>query len=386
MKFINVVGARPQFVKYYPVSLAVNSWNNTGNSSTITDILVHTGQHYDYHMSKLFFDQFGIREPDYHLEVRSGNHGAQTARILERVEKLLLDEKPDAVIVYGDTNSTLGAALASVKLHIPVVHVEAGLRSFNKRMPEEINRILTDQVSTFLFCPCRQAVTLLQKEGFCNVFNEGKLVDDKAVSKITKSLNIDKNHPLVINVGDVMFDLLLITRKKAEKESSIIETIGLEGKQFDLLTMHRPENTDYPEQLKLIVSFVNEVTSGRTVIMPMHPRTKKIYESSTVKFADNISIIEPVSYFDLLMLLSKSSRLLTDSGGMQKEAYWLKVPCITLREQTEWVETVESGWNVLYRNYTGEQTPPDTSDGLLYGDGHAAEKFIRILAQSHIVG
>lgn len=381
MKFINVVGARPQFVKYYPVSRAIEAWNHTGKGGTVTDVLVHTGQHYDYQMSKVFFDQFGIREPDYHLEVRSGNHGAQTARILERVEKLLLDEHPDAVIVYGDTNSTLGAALAAAKLHIPVVHVEAGLRSFNKRMPEEINRILTDQVSTFLFCPCQKATVLLQKEGFGNVFNAGELVDNNAISKITKKAGIDKNHPLVINVGDVMFDLVQITRVKAEKKSTIIDKLGLDGKQYDLLTIHRPENTDYPYQFKRIVAFVNEVTRDRNVILPIHPRTKKIYESSSVTFADNVSIIEPVSYFDLVMLLSKSSRLLTDSGGMQKEAYWLKVPCITLREQTEWVETVESGWNVLYGNYSGELTPSDVSGGVLYGDGHAADKFIRILAQ-----
>jgi UDP-GlcNAc3NAcA epimerase len=381
MKFINVVGARPQFVKYYPVSLAIEEANKTGKANQITDVLVHTGQHYDYHMSKLFFDQFGIREPDYHLEVRSGNHGAQTARILERVEKLLIEENPDAVITYGDTNSTLGAALAAAKLHIPVVHVEAGLRSFNKLMPEEINRILTDQVSTFLLCPCRQAVTLLEREGFSNIYNRGLLVDNKTITVLDRNMGIDKNNPLVINVGDVMFDLLRITQERAKKRSTIMDTLRLEGKQFNLLTMHRPENTDYPGQFKRIISFVNEVTSGITVILPMHPRTKKIYANSPVKFADNIRIIEPVSYFDLLMLLTKSSRLLTDSGGMQKEAYWLKVPCITLREQTEWVETVESGWNVLYRDYTGDLTPPGSSDSLLYGDSHAAEKFIRILTQ-----
>ena len=386
MKVINVVGARPQFVKYYPVHLAIKAMNKSAEGDTISDVLVHTGQHYDYRMSKLFFDQFGIPEPHYHLEVRSGNHGAQTARILERVEKLLLEEKPDAVIVYGDTNSTLGAALAAAKLHIPVVHVEAGLRSFNKRMPEEVNRILTDQVSTFLLCPCSQAVTLLENEGFQNIFNRGMLVDDTALSNIGPDMDITNDNPLVVNVGDVMYDLLLITRKRAEQQSTIMDTLELEEKQFDILTVHRPENTDYPDQFKRIIRFVNEVTSGRTVIMPMHPRTKKIYTDCQEKFAGNIRIIEPVSYFDLLMLLSRSARLLSDSGGMQKEAYWLKVPCITLREETEWVETVQSGWNVLYGNYTGDLTPSDTSDGLLYGDGHAAEKFIRILANTHGVG
>ncbi|MFC1490404.1 UDP-N-acetyl glucosamine 2-epimerase [Candidatus Latescibacterota bacterium] len=376
MKIINIVGARPQFIKYFPVLKAIEQYSER-TGSPMNDVLIHTGQHYDYNMSKIFFDGFGIKEPDYHLEVGSGAHGSQTGDILRKAEEILLKEKPDAVVLYGDTNSTLGGAIAASKLHIPVAHIEAGLRSFNKYMPEEINRILTDQVSTFLFCPCRNAVKQLKKEGFPAGINDGDLISEKSIENYKTLKNFDKNNPLVVNAGDVMYDVLLKALKIAETESDIIQMMNLRDSEYGVLTVHRAENTDNPEKFKEIVSFVNEVTVGKKIFFPMHPRTKKIYSELSAKFSDNIKIIEPLSYFDLILLLQNSSLLLTDSGGMQKEAYWLKVPCITLREETEWIETVESGWNILYRDYSGAHDVRD-SEGL-YGDGHAAEKIISIL-------
>ena len=382
MKIINIVGARPQFIKYFPISGVIKHFNRQVDSG-INDVLIHTGQHYDYNMSKIFFDGFGIKEPDYHLEVGSATHGEQTAEILKKTEAVLLEEKPDVVMVYGDTNSTLGGALAAAKLHMPVAHVEAGLRSFNKYMPEEINRILTDQVSTCLFCPSKHPVNQLETEGFAAGINNGELVTEKMLTRIGEQMKFDKNNPLVVNTGDVMYDVLLTTQEIAEKKSNIIDKLGLHEKEFGILTIHRPENTDNPEKFKEIVSFVNNVVGDKKIFFPMHPRTKKICDDINCTFADNIKIIDPVSYFDLIMLLKNSNLLLTDSGGMQKESYWLRVPCITLREETEWIETLESGWNILYRDYSGSHIPDLVGDkdsqGLLYGDGHAAEKIISLL-------
>lgn len=377
MKIINIVGARPQFIKYFPILSAIEqSANRTGVS--MDDVLIHTGQHYDYNMSKIFFDGFGIKEPDYHLEAGSGTHGKQTADMLCKIEEILQKENPDTVVLYGDTNSTLAGAIAASKLHIPVAHVEAGLRSFNKYMPEELNRILTDHVSTFLFCPCKNAVKQLEKEGFPAGLDDGGLVRKKIIEGCCAQVKPNKNNPLVVNAGDVMYDVLLKAVEIAETQSNILDTMDLHGREYGVLTVHRAENTDSPEKFNEIVSFVNEVAGDKKIYFPMHPRTKNIYSELSSKFSGNIQIIDPLSYFDLISLLKSSTMLLTDSGGMQKEAYWLKVPCITLREETEWVETVESGWNVLYADYTGTHNFTDT-EGLLYGDGHAAEKIVDII-------
>lgn len=376
MKIIHIVGARPQFIKYFPVSNAVQAINGSSGNS-ITELLIHTGQHYDYSMSKVFFDEFGIKEPDYHLGVGSGLHGEQTGRIIEKVEGILNREKPDAVLVYGDTNSSLGGALGAVKLQIPVAHIEAGLRSFNKYMPEEINRIIIDHASTILFCPSETAVKNLKAEGFKNIINEGALIStvfftsDKKAEKIIA----DKNNPIVVNVGDVMRDVLLYAVAIAEKRSKIIEELRLSKKGYCTLTLHRAENTDHPEQFEDIVDFVNEVCTGKSVIFPMHPRTRKVYGNISKKFSSNVTIIDPISYFDMLHLLKNSALLLTDSGGMQKEAYWLRIPCITLRNETEWLETLRSGWNVLYKNYRGEHKVSESDKGY-FGDGKSAERII----------
>lgn len=372
MKIANIVGARPQFIKYFPVSDAIKS-ANINSEAFIKDILVHTGQHYDYTMSKVFFEDFGIREPDYHLEVGSGTHGVQTGQIIKKVEEVILKEKPEIILVYGDTNSTLGSAVAASKLHIPIVHVEAGLRSFNKYMPEELNRILTDHASTLLLCPSKTAVKHLRNEGFKNVLNSGELVPLN-YSEFTSDLN----NPAVINVGDVMYDVLLYAVEIAQEKSGILEQLNVSSGNYSLLTLHRAENTDNYNKFEEIISFVNETSLGETVIFPMHPRTKKAYEGTDKKFTDNIKIVDPVGYFDILMLLKNCSLVTTDSGGMQKEAYWLRVHCITMRDETEWVETVESGWNVLYKDYGGSHKALDV-DGIPYGDGKTAERVVNLL-------
>ena len=312
MKIVSIVGARPQFIKCAPVSREIRKHH--------TEILVHTGQHYDPEMSDIFFEELHIPRPDYNLDVGSGSHGKQTGDILLRVEEILLHEKPDLVIVYGDTNTTLAGALAAAKLHIPVAHVEAGLRSFDRSMPEEINRIVTDHISDLLFCPTKTAV--------CNLANEG----------ITSGVHL---------VGDVMVDALEFNKDIAEKRSSILERLGITPKQYLVLTVHRPANTDSREHMESIIGAVGEVRVP--VVFPVHPRTHKCLEEYGMggRLPANIIITEPLGYLDMLKLIRHASMILTDSGGIQKEAYLLGVSCITLRENTEWVETVEEGWNVL---------------------------------------
>jgi len=374
MKILQIIGARPQFMKYFPVARAIE--NNNG----VTDVLVHTGQHYDYNMSKIFFDELGIKRPDYHLGVGSGSHGMQTAQCVERIEKVLNDEQPDIVLVYGDTNSTLAGAIAASKLHIIVAHVEAGLRSYNKNMPEELNRILSDHVSSVIFCPSTTAIQNLKKEGFTNIVNDGKPVTIEDVKNISLPDKININDPVVINSGDVMHDTLLYSREMARTKSDIISTLGIESKKYTVLTLHRAENTDCTSQLESLVDFINTSVDGDTVIFPMHPRTKKIYSDVSKPLGKNVKIIDPVGYFDLVDLLSNARLLMTDSGGMQKEAYWLGVPCITLRDETEWTETVDAGWNILYKDYRGEHKPAaERTD--LYGDGRAAEVIVECLVR-----
>ncbi len=351
MKIVTVVGARPQFIKAAVVSSAIRKYNESlpSPTSNLTEVIVHTGQHFHTNMSEVFFKELEIPKPDYNLGVNSVTHGAMTGRALERIEEVLLKEKPDWVLVYGDTNSTLAGALAAAKLHIPLAHVEAGLRSFNMRMPEEINRILTDRVSNLLLCPTETAAENLQKEGLNNVANNGKLIDE------SKNFKFFPHSPsLIANVGDVMYDSTLINLKRAEETSTILNDLGLMNgnkiKPFNLATVHRAENTDDTERLKEIFEALKQLSKQVVIVLPLHPRTRRSIESlnpSLLTPSPTLRIIDPISYMDNTLLEKYTQVILTDSGGMQKEAYFLKTPCITLRDETEWVELVNIGVNIV---------------------------------------
>ncbi len=336
IKIISIVGARPQFIKIAPFCIAAEKNNN------VKHLIVHTGQHYDYNMSSLFFKELGIPKPNYHLNIGSGSHGNQTGQMVQTIEKILIKEKPDWVLVFGDTNSTLAGALAAAKLHISVAHVEAGLRSFNKKMPEEINRILTDHCSNILFCPTENAINNLRNEGFKNILFNGRLIKQISTNK-TFTENI------VLNTGDIMLDVLVLALKIAASNSTILNKLKLVPKKYVLLTVHRAENTESVRTIKLILETLLPFSKKIPVVFPVHPRTMKIFKKLCLTSYSNsqIQFIDPVSYFDMIMLEKNALKILTDSGGVQKEAFWLKTPCITLREQTEWIETVKSGWNVL---------------------------------------
>ncbi|WP_163195292.1 non-hydrolyzing UDP-N-acetylglucosamine 2-epimerase [Clostridium thermarum] len=344
MKIITVVGARPQFIKAAAVSNVLRSQHQ--------EILVHTGQHYDENMSKIFFDQLNIPKPDYNLGVGSGSHGKQTGEMLIALEEIYLKEKPDLVLVYGDTNSTLAAALCASKLLIPVAHVEAGLRSFNMNMPEEQNRILTDHISKYLFAPTETAVKNLINEGIKNA----------------------------VNVGDVMYDAILHFKTIAKEKSAIIKDLGLDDKPFILTTIHRAENTNDINRLKGIIEALNE--SGTAIVLPLHPRTTKYIEQYGLSFNSNVRVIEPVGYLDMISLEMHGEKIVTDSGGVQKEAFFMKKPCITMRDETEWVETVENGWNVIVgtdkEKILGaiQGFVPDQPQKDIFGDGKAAHKIL----------
>ena len=355
MKIVSVVGARPQFIKAAPVSKALR---NAGHN----EILVHTGQHYDYGMSQVFFDELNISEPNINLEVGSSSHGWQTGQMLMRIEEVLLREEPDWVLVYGDTNSTLAGALAAVKLQIPLAHVEAGLRSFNREMPEEHNRVLTDHCSDLLFCPTQTAVDNLAKEG------------------IIQGVNL---------VGDTMYDAVLQFSELAKERSSILKDFGLKSKKYLLATLHRPYNVDLPENLGNILTAFIEI--AEPIIFAVHPRTQERIKSlgnslRSQLISSKVRLIDPVGYLDMLLLEQNARLILTDSGGMQKEAYFFGVPCITLRPETEWVETVEAGWNVVVasdRSLIVEkardlQSPFQSKRGM-FGDGHASEVILQRL-------
>jgi UDP-GlcNAc3NAcA epimerase len=355
MKIVSVVGARPQFIKASPVSKALKK-------AGYKEILVHTGQHYDYGMSQVFFDELNISEPDINLEVGSGHHGWQTGQMLMRIEEVLLRDEPDWVLVYGDTNSTLAGALAAVKLQIPLAHVEAGLRSFNREMPEEHNRVLTDHCSDLLFCPTQTAVNNLAREG------------------ITRGVNL---------VGDTMYDAVLQFAEIAKGHSKILRTLGLKAKEYLLATLHRPYNTDVPANLNSILSAFIEIKEP--IIFSVHPRTRQKIAGSDKLLksrleSSSVQVIDPVGYLDMLVLEQHAHLVLTDSGGMQKEAYFFGVPCITLRPETEWVETVEEGWNVVVgsdRSSIVEKAralqPPPQSQRQMFGNGHASELIVRVL-------
>lgn len=345
MKILTVVGARPQFIKAAALSRELRKKHN--------EIIIHTGQHYDDNMSKIFFEELEIPQADYNLGVGSSLHGAQTGAMLERIELVLNKEKPDRVIVYGDTNSTLAGALAAAKMHIPVAHIEAGLRSYNRIMPEEINRVVTDHLSDILLCPSRIAVKNLKKEGIFRGVHE---------------------------VGDIMLDALLFAKDKAKISEKILKRLKIEKKRYILATVHRSENTDNRERLENILRAF--VKSNEVIVFPLHPRTKKMFKQFEMAFLlkNNVKIVEPVGYLDMIGLEMNARMILTDSGGIQKEAYWLKVPCITLRDETEWVETVTSGWNVL----TGTDSKKILSyieyfalnkkHPAFYGDGRTAKR------------
>lgn len=358
MKIVTIIGARPQFVKAAVVSRAIADWNeNEENAARIIDeVIVHTGQHYDVNMSDVFFEEMDIPRPKYNLHVGGGTHGANTGRMLEKIEGVLLEEHPDIVMVYGDTDSTLAGALAAAKLHIPVAHVEAGLRSFNMDMPEEINRILTDRISTYLFCPTETAVKNLQAEGF------------------------DGFNAHVVNVGDVMLDASMYYSAQGKYSDEIAGIVnGSCG--FYLATVHRAENTDNEDRINAIMAALEEIGEHRKVILPLHPRTRNALKKHNI-ILKNITLIEPVGYFDMLYLEGHCDGILTDSGGVQKEAYFFKKPCITLRDETEWVELVEHGYNML----TGADKDKIVAavclnkqmkfNENLYGDGTAGKKIV----------
>jgi len=354
MKIITIIGARPQFIKAAPFSEAFRKEN--------TEILVHTGQHYDSNMSDIFFEELGIPKPNYNLEVGSGNHGEQTGRMLEKIEKIILKEMPDGVLVYGDTNSTLAGALAASKLHVPVFHIEAGLRSYNKRMPEEQNRVLTDHISDLLFCPTQTAVNNLKLEGL----ESG-----------------------VINTGDIMYDAVMRNIAVSEEKfgnqvwlASLMndnqEIPDIKLKNYYLATIHRAENTDNSQKLQDVFMALSKM--DKPVLMPLHPRTRKLLNELNIP-THNVIIVNPVGYLLMLFLTKNAYMVLTDSGGLQKESYFLKTPCTTLRDQTEWVETLSNDWNVLSQISVAsivnaahrELTCLKHSQLMLFGDGHAAE-------------
>ena len=368
MKILTILGARPQFIKAATVSRVIKEFN-ASERSLIQEVIVHTGQHYDTNMSDIFFEEMDIPRPNYRLECGGLGHGAMTGRMLEKIEEILEKEKPDWVLVYGDTNSTLAGALAASKMHIQVAHVEAGLRSFNMSMPEEINRILTDRVSNYLFCPTETAVKNLEQEGF----------PFPTVTKVKQE---------ILNVGDVMFDATLFYQEKA-KETVNLEQWGLTEKDYALCTIHRAENTDDQNRLESIFQALYTINKTLPIILPLHPRTKKIIsKSSFSNFLSNLKVIDPVSYIETQRLEMGAKLILTDSGGMQKEAFFHKVPCITLRDETEWVETVQAGWNQVVGASTKKiiecfktiQTQVEKFE--FYGDGNAASKIVDHLIQN----
>ncbi len=358
MKILTILGARPQFIKAGSVSREI------AKHKEIKEIIVHTGQHYDTNMSEIFFKEMQIPKPDYFLGIGGKSHGAMTGKMIEKIEELALKEKPDWIMVYGDTNSTLAGSIVASKLHIKLAHVEAGLRSFNMKMPEEVNRILTDRVSDILFCPTKTAVENLKKEGY--------------------PFNTANGEQKIVNVGDVMQDGALFYKQFAKKPSNL----ELKTSNFILCTIHRAENTDNPKRLKAIFEALNEIAKEQQIILPLHPRTKKIIENLELKI-DNLTIIEPVGYLEMIWLIDNCSLVMTDSGGLQKEAFFFNKPCITLRDETEWVELVELGVNILvgankekilnaYKTVSKLQINNHKSLNL-YGGGKASENIVKDL-------
>jgi len=357
MKILTILGARPQFIKAATLSRSFK------NIQKVEEVLVHTGQHFDANMSDIFFDEMEITKPHYNLNINGLSHGAMTGQMLEKLESVMIGEKPDVVLVYGDTNSTIAGALAAKKLHIKVAHVEAGLRSFNMQMPEEVNRILTDRISDWLFCPTDAAIVNLKLEGF------------------------DQINCKVIKTGDVMEDAALFYAQIAEAKSNILSQLNLDSQPFILGTIHRAENTDNIKNISHIIQALNELSQSNRVIVPLHPRTQKLINQYQLK--TTFTIIEPLGYFDMIMLLKHCSLVLTDSGGLQKEAFFFEKFCITMREQTEWVELVNHGYNFIAGSET-EKIISLVKDKLkaafpprlnLYGNGQASKNICEALVQ-----
>lgn len=354
MKIVTVVGARPQFIKAAAVSRALRE-------AGLHEILVHTGQHYDTNMSDVFFDELSLQEPRYNFGIGGGNHGAMTGAMITRIEDVLIAEQPDWLLIYGDTNSTLAGAIAAAKLHVPIAHVEAGLRSFNMRMPEEINRVLADRVSTLLLCPTTLAMDNLRNEG------------------MTRGIE---------HVGDVMYDIALINAARARSRSTVLTRLGLEENGFVLATCHRAENTDEPGRLREIIGGLRTLSQELPVVLPIHPRLRRLLGEAEVAGLSPIIVCEPLPYLDMLALEQAAQLVVTDSGGVQKEAFFFGVPCVTMRDETEWTETVALGMNVLVgasaegiitssrRMITHRPKPPAAFP---YGTGKASEAIARLL-------
>jgi UDP-N-acetylglucosamine 2-epimerase len=349
MKIVSIVGARPQFIKLAPLSKKINVH--------FEEVIIHTGQHFDKNMSDMFFKDLSIPKPDYNLNINCGSHGEQTGKMMIELEKVLKRESPSLVIVFGDTNSTLAGSLVCSKLHIPIIHVEAGLRSFNKEMPEEINRIVSDHTSDFLFAPTKTAMQNLEREGL-----------------VEKALF----------TGDIMVDSLMDNIERADKISNILHTKGLVGKKYYLMTLHRPYNVDDPIKLSKLLTKMSKIDSQ--LIFPVHPRTRKIINENQLVIPENIILSEPVGYLDFIKLESSSEKIITDSGGIQKEAYILKKPCITIRPETEWIETVKAGWNILADVdsddfvKTIESFNPTKDQNGIFGSNVAQKMFEKIMA------
>lgn len=364
IKLVSIVGARPQFIKIAPLVRSFERFTRRSGRS-IDHIIVHTGQHYDAGMSDVFFDELEIPLATFNLGVGSGSHGVQTGQMLARIDDVLLDSRPDIVVTYGDTNSTLAATLAAAKLHIPLAHVEAGLRSFNRRMPEEINRIVADHVSDLLLAPTATAIANLEKEGLAE---------------------------RAILTGDIMYDAVLFNRRLAAQRSRILERLALEPRRFGVVTIHRAENTDDEKRLRGVLSALDEIAATAVeLVFPVHPRTAKVLRSRLAAWSPHprLRLIPPLGYLDTLCLVSHATMLLTDSGGLQKEAFFLGCPCITLRDETEWVETLQGGGNILAgvdpetiraavstwaaRSPAGQVDFP-AAVAAAFGDGHAADR------------
>ncbi len=379
MKIVTIIGARPQIIKAAALSRAIK----THYANEIQEIIVHTGQHYDDNMSAVFFDELGIPRPDYNLHVGSASHGVQTARMTEGIEGILLKEQPDFIVLYGDTNSTLAGAVAAAKIHIPIAHVEAGLRSFNKAMPEEINRIVCDHCATLLFSPTQAGVENLQREGFA-LNNEPPYTID---------------NPKVYHCGDIMYDNSLYFAEIAETKTNIINKLGLKDRPFILATIHRDTNTDQPERLNAIFMALIQLSEECPIVLPLHPRTSKLLKTNLDEDLQkqifnntNISLIPPVSFLEMIALERHASLVMTDSGGVQKEAYFFKKPCIILRPETEWIEIVQTGNAILadanesriMQAWQHFKDNPPTKFPEIFGDGHAAEFILNEMLQQEM--
>ena len=368
MKIVTIIGARPQIIKAAALSRAIIKFYH----NKIEEVIVHTGQHYDENMSQVFFDELSIPHPNYNLNVGSGSHGQQTAKMLEGIEEILIKENPDFIVLYGDTNSTLAGAIAAAKLHIPITHIEAGLRSFNKKMPEEINRITCDHCATLLFSPT--------KTGFNNLIREGFNPNN------TKPYNAD--NPKIYHCGDVMYDNSKYFATIAREKVDIINRLNLNEKPFILATIHRDNNTDQTERLTSIIEALVEIADNNKIVLPLHPRTKKLVEQNLdektktkLYQCKNIQLIEPVSFLEMIELERNAEMIITDSGGVQKEAFFFMKPCIILRHETEWTEIVEAGTAILadankdliIESYNTFKAEPPRHYPYIFGDGHAAE-------------